>query len=345
MTFFSKSRIISRVRQPLVQKLESRQLMSGVTGFDPSHAAPPPLSGEFGHMVRFDQALAAGGPEMGLPPMSGWAVGAPVAGGWAPGGPPAGAIGFEGAFEGGFDGSPDPAWLQAQFAHAIAAGASVTAVVNVPTALATTESTSLSSLYSSLQSSTANQIDAAQTDAIEKLVNTALTGSVADQTRGSFSVAASATGTPATVTAAAMNATAAGLGIHETTAADSVLSSSKALAEAMSVVVPSVKSVDLHHSAAPSWESLRKLEDDLAAVRNMAGAMVAELGRDSAIALSHLEEIVESPAAGGLVRSLSNWRSAAAITGAVIAAVAVAQDETDQKKSVFSGRLIDVDRL
>jgi hypothetical protein len=321
----------SRVTRPesraeskqLIQTLENRRLMSLTAGFDFAAPTPPPAG--FGQMQithDFEQA----------PPGFGGGFGQPL-----PGLPM-------------IQMNQAPNQNAADASDSTAPNAVATATTTTTgdaTKIAVSSTTTLSSLYSALGDSTVAQIDSANS----KSLAATLDDSLQDNTRST--TAAQAVLTTATLSQnqpSAVKSVESTLVTGEMTNANFSHSDAD-MARALAVVAPPVTpssvlaTVSVHKQAAPSWTALRRLEDELVAVRAFANQAVSELVRESAIALAHVESLVASDAIGALSgSSLVTWRSVAA-TGAIIAGVAYAQNKTESEKqkpaNVFSAKMIE----
>jgi hypothetical protein len=303
----------SRVTRPesraeskqLIQTLENRRLMSLTAGFD--FAAPPPPPAGFGQMqITHDFEQAPPG------------------------------------FGGGF-GQPLPGLPMIQMNQAPNQNAADASDSTAPNAVATATTTTTGALGDS----TVAQIDSANS----KSLAATLDDSLQDNTRST--TAAQAVLTTATLSQnqpSAVKSVESTLVTGEMTNANFSHSDAD-MARALAVVAPPVtpssvlSTVSVHKQAAPSWTALRRLEDELVAVRAFANQAVSELVRESAIALAHVESLVASDAIGALSgSSLVTWRSVAA-TGAIIAGVAYAQNKTESEKqkpaNVFSAKMIE----
>jgi len=290
--------------QQIMQALESRRLMSLTAG---AEIMPPPApmspSVHFNHSFGFEQAQRDGG-----------SMGVNV--GFDPNGqfPP-----VHGDFAGGF---PDAGRADAS---------AVPTAITAPAPAAAVESTgvTLSQMYSTFGTSTVAQIDAASTHSLASVVN----DSLADRTGGSF-----------TTQLASPSVGSLAIASQNVMEPESIVTSDKALATAMTVfATPNAIEGPLAFSSAsesapPSWAGLHKLEDELTAVRAIADQVISELGRDGAIALSHLEEVMDPKT---VVHAIAgNWKSAAVIAG-TIAAVSLVKNDGEKKVTPFSSRLIE----
>ena len=209
----------------------------------------------------------------------------------------------------------------------------------------------LYAIYSTIGHSSVAQIDSASTQSLATTLDTAMQ----DQADGSFTSepTASVQGPSQFTSSNAITFKLAdGAVISQTAANVTDVTSDAALARALSVVdspiagTTSLALPTVNQDAAPSWTSLRKLEDELVSVRAFANQVVSEIGREGAIALSHLESLMDSNAGTALSgHSLSTWRSLAA-AGTILAGVAYAQSKAESEKqkpgNVFSTRMIEL---
>jgi hypothetical protein len=194
----------------------------------------------------------------------------------------------------------------------------------------TNPAVTLSTLYSTLGSSTVAQIDAASTQSLAAVVES----SIADQMRVSFTTQAASQIVTTSITTA-----------EKFIDSEPAVTSEKALAKAIllfgtpSAIETPLATFSETESSTPSWASLRRLEADMIAAQTVANQIVSELGREGAIALSHLESVIDD--AQPVLHALSaNWRSAAVAAG-TIATLALLQKDTEKKASPFSTKLIE----
>jgi hypothetical protein len=312
MSFSRVTKSTLKIGQPLIQTLESRRLMSLTAPVAPPMDAHHPDGGQIGHSFGFEESPPVALP-MGFNP---WGQPTPATSG----------------------NSPDSDELQWPPGHAITVGTSVSVTQTASTAGISANTaavpTTLSALYSSLGNSTVDQIDLAS--AKSKLFS--LRDSLPDGTHNSF--------TPQSNTASAVHSQLDEGAVVTTQHIASVspeVTSDKALTKAMSVFVTPLQTLPAYQPAAPTWISLRKLEDELIEVKAFANQVISEIGRESAIALAHLESMLDpSPSISGA--GLNSWRSAIIAGAAIATASYFANDvkrENQKQASVFSTQLIE----
>jgi hypothetical protein len=324
----SARRVAKPAQKQLIQTLEPRRLMSLTAAFDFPPPADPP--GGFAQL-QFNRAFEQSAPDFSPPdfhsddPVT-FALPAP--------GTPLFQLSDQ-------DGQAFPTREEV---------VSISSTAGAPTAAVSTAeptATTLSAIYSTLDHSTVAQIDAAA----EKSLASSLDSAPQTQTPSTVTAQSLATSQPAYIQTTVLKINDASIAGHENVNIAAVTSDA-ALAQALSVAVPPVAIATpltlpaVTQDTAPSWTSLRKLEDDLISVRAFANQIVSELGRDCAISLSHLGSLIEtSPLTAISGNSATAWRSLA-VTGAIIAGVAYAQSKTEtdkqKTKAVFSNHMIEI---
>lgn len=298
---------IVRPKQPLMQALEPRRLMSltAAPDFAPDAEAPAPIVHSFG----FENLLPP--PPVGGPsPFAQISIFSTVA---------AGTTG-----------------TQTQLARADSQAAPITATATDNTAVPTpapVADNSLSALYATLNNSTVAAIDAADA-AVAKpsFTSTAIpaaTNVVQNPNLSTGNAPMEIVIAEKTESASAPNAAAI-----ETTQSPLALPAPTVLGSASAGTTGEI---------VPQASFAHTLETELQSVSSLAREMVSQMGRDLAIELAHIEAAADT----AMIEQLKAWDGwgIAAVAGAAITAAAYLQSESKsdpaKPKSVFSSQMIE----